>query len=376
MVRILVVGAGFAGAVYARELAEAGLDVDVIDKRDHIGGNCYDYLHSCGVRVHAYGPHLFHTSNQSVVEWLSKFTDWVPYEHKAVARLSDGRTVPIPINLDTVNAIFDSSAQTPEEVERMLEARAVKHDTIMSAEHHLLATIGPELTELFFRRYTRKMWGMELSDTDASVVRRLKVRTDREDRYFPGDSFQAMPREGYTKTFERILDHPRIRVRLREAFSFDLAHRYNTCFNSMPIDEYYGFDLGELPYRSIRFHLSEHPIEGAEPYPVINYTDMGPYTRESWWHNISGHQHFQAGRVLKTVEEPCDYRDNFNQRYYPVKTTDKRYDKLYQCYFKRSAADPRMIFIGRCGTYQYLDMHQVINQSLVNVAKWLKSAAL
>jgi UDP-galactopyranose mutase len=371
LTRILVVGAGFAGAVHARELAEAGFEVDVIDKRPHIAGNCFDYVHRCGVRVHNYGPHLFHTSNQRVVDWLSRFTDWLPYEHRVVARLSDTQLVPMPVNLDTVNAVFGTSLETSAEVAAFLAKKSLHRDPVISAEDHLYSHIGPELTNLFFRPYTLKMWGMDLTDTDAAVVRRLQIRTDRDNRYFPSDSFQAMPAEGFTKLFERILDHDRINLRLGEDFSVELASRYDACFNSMPIDEYYGFDLGELPYRSIRFHLTEVPADSAMQHAVINYTDDGPYTRETWWHIIAGHDVSSNGTLLRTVEEPCDYRDNAFERYYPVKTRDSRYDALYRQYADRAAADDHMFFIGRCGTYQYLDMHQVINQSLVHVGKWL-----
>ena len=371
--RILIVGAGFAGAVHARELAEAGHVVDVIDQRDHIAGNCYDYAHETGVRVHRYGPHLFHTSNMRVVDWLSQFTDWLPYEHKVAAKLPDGRCVPMPVNLDTVNAVFGTALETPAEVAAALAARAVRRDPIESAEDHLYATIGPELTDLFFRPYTKKMWAMDLSETAAAVVQRLQIRTDRDDRYFPGDTFQAMPAEGYTRLFERLLDHPRIHVRLCTAFTRGMEAGYGACFNSMPIDAYYDFAFGELPYRSIRFHLTESPRQAALPYATLNYTDAGPFTRETWWHNIAGHDVGNGPRVLRTVEEPCDYKDNGFERYYPVKTSDGRHDAIYKRYKARAAEEGTMHFIGRCGTYQYLDMHQVINQSLTNVHKWLET---
>jgi len=373
MTQILVVGAGFAGAVYARELAERGFSVDIIDKRSHVAGNCYDLVHECGVRLHRYGPHLFHTSNERVVTWLSRFTDWLPYEHHVVARLTDGRFVPLPVNLDTVNMVFGTNLQGAEEVAAFLAARAVVRDPIVSAEDQLFSVIGQELTDLFFRPYTHKMWQMDLSEMDASVVRRLQIRTDREDRYFPNDSFQAMPAQGFTKLFERILDHDRIHVRLNTSFSHDSLWKYDACFNSMPIDEYYNFDLGELPYRSIRFHVEVVPDAAAAEHAVINYTDLSPFTRETWWHMIPGNRVHETGYALRTVEEPCDYRSNHMERYYPVKTSDGRYDELYRRYASREDATSMMHFIGRCGTYQYLDMHQVINQSLIGATRWLSA---
>ena len=358
--------------MYARELADAGFQVDVIDKRSHVAGNCYDYVHDSGVRIHKYGPHLFHTSNQRVVDWLSRFTEWLPYEHRVVAQLPDQRLVPLPVNLDTVNAVFDTNLSTPDEVKAYLTTKSVIRNPVTSAEDHLYAHIGPELTNLFFRPYTLKMWEMDLSEMDAAVVRRLQIRTDRDNRYFAGDTFQAMPKNGFTKIFERILDHPRIHVRLGDSFNREKAEAYDFCFSSMPIDEYYNFDLGELPYRSIKFHLSEVLIGEAEKHAVINYTDATPRTRETWWHLIAGNHVVPGNVVLKTVEEPCDYRDNELERYYPVKTKDGRYDALYRRYAELSVKNEHMNFIGRCGTYQYLDMHQVINQSITHVGKWLE----
>jgi UDP-galactopyranose mutase len=372
MRKALIVGAGFGGAVYARELADAGFAVEVIDKREHIGGNCFDYVTDAGVRVHKYGPHLFHTSNRQVVDWLSQFTEWLPYEHRVVACLPDDRLVPMPVNLDTVNAVFGTDLQDADEVAAYLAGRTILRDKIASAEDHLFAKIGPELTDLFFRPYTKKMWGFDLSEMDAGVVRRLEIRTDRENRYFPNDSFQAMPAKGYTHLFERLFDHENIRMRLGTEFSHDMLPRYDVCFNSMPIDEFFDYKFGHLPYRSIRFHVKEVDADAASSHATINYTDLGSYTRETWWHNIPGHRQSDTGKVIRTIEEPCDYKDNAFERYYPVKTSDGRYDKIYEQYQALAKSNDRVLFIGRCGTYQYLDMHQVINQSLIGVRKWLK----
>ncbi len=371
MKRILVVGAGLAGATYARELAEAGLEIRVIDRRPHIGGNCYDYVHDSGVRVHKYGPHLFHTSSMRVVDWLSRFTQWLPYEHRVVARLPDGGYAPMPVNLDTINAVFGSSLQDADDVARRLKQLSIPRTPVVSAEDHLLSTIGPELTDLFFRPYTRKAWGLDLSDLDASVVRRLQIRTDREDRYFPGDTFQAMPSDGYTAMFERIFDHPRISVETGRAFDPAMLAACDHCFNSMPIDEYFSYAFGELPYRSIRFHLSVESPAADPGHVTINHTDTGPFTRETWWGRIPGHHPSPGAGLVRTLEEPCDYRENDMERYYPVKTHDGRYEAVYQRYNELAGSLGSMTFIGRCGTYQYLDMHQVVNQSLAGVNKWL-----
>lgn len=376
MSEILIVGAGLSGAVYARSLAEAGLTVRVIDKRSHIGGNCHDHIDpETGVRCHTYGPHLFHTSNMRVVDWLSRFTGWLPYEHRVVARLEDRRLVPMPVNADTIAALYDRSFAAPAEVEGFLSEVAESRAEVKTAEDHLLSIIGPQLTDLFFRRYTAKMWDMDLSQMGAEVVRRLKIRTDREDRYFPGDSFQALPDKGYTAMFEAMLDHPKIKVELDTAFEHRMLAQFDHCFNAMPIDVFFAESLGPLPYRSIRFHTSRHPLVEAPPHVTINYTDESAYTRETWWHNLPGHAPAGQTQALRTVEEPCDYRDNNLERYYPVKTADKRFDTVYKAYARMASSLGNITFIGRCGTYQYLDMHQVVNQSLMGVQAWLDRAA-
>ena len=370
--RVLVVGAGFAGAVYARCLAEAGHDVEVIDKRGHIAGNCFDYVDPCGVRVHRYGPHLFHTSNAGVVEWLSRFTGWVPYEHRVQAVLPDGRMAPFPINIDTINIVFGTALRSEAEVADFLKTVTVPCAAPANAEEWLFANVGPRLTALFFAPYTLKMWQQELREVSADVVKRVRLRLDHDDRYFPGDAYQCMPDQGYTALFERIFDHPRIGVRLETGFRHEMLERFTFCFNSMPIDEFFGFELGELPYRSIRFHLRYVDAAQAPAGVTMNYTDTGAFTRETWWANIPNHRVRETGQVCVTVEEPCDYKDNFRERYYPLKTSDGRYDALYRRYQERAAGLGGVEFIGRCGTYQYLDMHQVINQSLMGVRRWLE----
>ncbi len=373
MDKILVVGAGLAGAVYARTLAEAGHAVTVIDKRPHIAGNCYDEVDANGVVVHHYGPHIFHTSNLRVAEWLSRFTEWVPYEHRVVARLPDGRLLPLPVNLDTVNGLFGLDLSTSEQVSAHLKSVSVAREPIGNAEDWLYGNIGPDLTNLFFRPYTQKMWDRDLSELSEKIVQRIKIRFDREPRYFPNDSFQFMPAGGYTKMIGNILNHKGISILLREVFSPAMLHAYDFCFNSMPIDEYFNFELGELPYRSIRFHVHDHAAADAPDHVVINYTDAGPFTRETWWHNMPGHHAIDTGRVTRTVEEPCDYKDNNLERYYPVMTSDGRYGEIYQRYRALASGLGNIAFIGRCGTYQYLDMDQVVNQSLAGVEKWLEA---
>ena len=369
---ILIVGAGFAGAAYARTLAEAGHNVHVIDRRDHVGGNAADFVDPNGVRVHRYGPHLFHTNATAVVEWLQRFGAWTPYWHQVQAILPDGRFAPLPVNIDTVNMVFGCCLRTAPEAEAFLRKVAIPIEHPANAAEHLRACIGDVLTDLFFRPYTRKMWGLELEDMDASVVKRLPVRLDNNALYFPNDRYQMLPTNGYTALFETILTHPKIRLSLCRDYEQGMERGYGHCFNSMAIDEYFDHCLGELPYRSLRFHHRTVTVWDSVVCSVRNYTHAEPFTREAWWHCLPHHLRLETGRRTMTIEQPCDYRDNGRERYYPVKTADGRYQDLYRAY--RTLADklPNMSFIGRCGTYQYLDMDQVINQSLAGAHRWLR----
>jgi UDP-galactopyranose mutase len=372
MPRILIVGAGFAGATYARTLAEAGYTVHVIDRRDHIAGNAADRVDANGVRVHRYGPHLFHTNATPVFDWLQRFGAWTPYLHRVRAILPDGRFAPLPINLDTINMVFGKTLRIEAEAADFLRCVAVPSGNPKNAAEHLRSRIGDVLTDLFFRPYTRKMWGRELEDIDAGVVRRLPIRFGTDDQYFPDDRHQALPANGYTSLFEAIFAHSSISLELSVNYAPRMEQSYDFCFNSMAIDEFFGWRLGKLPYRSLRFHHTTVTQWDSQPFGVRNYTDAGRFTREAWWHCLPGHLHRETGRRTVTIEEPCDYRDNNDERYYPVRTADGRFQTLYEGYRALAEDLPNMAFIGRCGTYQYLDMDQVINQSLAGARRWLE----
>ena len=372
MSRILVVGAGFAGATYARELAAAGHHVEVIDKRPHIAGNAHDEVLADGTRIHRYGPHLFHTNNTRVVDWLKRFGAFVPYEHRVTALLPSGGLAPLPVNRTTVNLVFGASLRTEQEMAAFLESVSVSCEAPRNAAEYLASKIGTRLTDLFFRPYTKKMWALDLEEMDAAVVKRIPLRHDDEDRYFPGDRFQMLPRNGYTAVIQAILEHPEIGVSTGTPFDKAMLPEFDFCFNSMPIDEYFDFALGPLPYRSIRFH---HRAESSEyalgTTPVVNFTDTGRFTRQTDWSRLPAHIVRETGRKTVTLEEPCGYEANDYERYYPVKTHDRRNETLYERYKALAEGDPKLRFIGRCGTYQYLDMDQVINQSLQGVQAWM-----
>ncbi len=334
MKNILIVGAGFSGAVIARELAEHDYKVTVIDKRKHMAGNAYDYINEYGIRVHEYGPHLFHTSNQKVVDWLSKFTEWLPYKHRVKALLSDGKFVTLPPNLET--------------------------SKIVGAEN---------LFKIFYEPYTKKMWGMDAKDIDPGILSRVSARDDDNEYYFPNDSFQAIPKNGYTAIFEEIFNHPRINLKLNYPYQDGMYKDFYHTFNSMPIDEFFEYSLGHLPYRSIKFKTFTIPVPQLLPVPTVNFTHEGPFTRVTEWKQIPGHCLNNEFYTTITVEEPCDYASNNFERYYPVKDLQGLNRIRYKQY--ESLVSENMTFIGRCGLYAYLDMHQAINSSLEISKKFL-----
>lgn len=332
--KVLVVGAGFAGATVARILAEAGHTITVIDKRDHIAGNAYDYTNQYGIRIHKYGPHLFHTNNKKVYDFLNRFTTWVPYRHQVKAQLDDGQYVTLPVNRETKKIVGEKN-----------------------------------IIDTFFRPYTRKMWGKELEELDPSIINRVPIRDDNNEDYFPNDEYQALPKDGYTKLVENMLDHENIDVRLKVAFDPVWLNHADYCFNSMPIDEYHGFIYGELPYRSIKFHDVTLPMAKVLPTGTVNFTHDGPYTRVTEWKNLPSHGSNKRYTTL-TYEEPCDYRENDMERYYPVKDVDGKNRETYEKY--KEMTSHKMQFIGRCGQYVYVDMHQAVNSSIQIAEKWIK----
>lgn len=379
---VLVVGAGLAGAVYARQLAEAGLRVQVIDARSHIAGNAYDEVTSDGIRIHRYGPHLFHTANTRVLDYVRRYANWVPYTHRVRALLPSGRLAPLPINIDTINAVCGLNLETEDQARAYLSSISAPISEPANAAEYLASKVGVELRDLFFRPYTKKMWEMDLENMDVAVVKRLPIRYNRSDTYFPDDQTQILPKNGYTEFVGEILNHNNINVLLNTKFDRKMMGGFYHCFASLPIDEYYQFCEGELPYRSIKFHhrresylQAENSIWGSvenAKFSVINYTDDSPYTRETAWHLLPNHVIGRSGHVIFTREEPCDYRENNYERYYPVRSVDGVNAATYERYRALAERDrDRITFIGRCGTYRYLDMDQVINQSLMGVNQWL-----
>jgi UDP-galactopyranose mutase len=361
---VMVVGAGFAGAVMAERLAQgSGKRVLVVDRRPHIAGNAYDRLDDAGVLIHQYGPHIFHTNSQEIVDYLSRFTGWRPYEHRVLAEV-DGKRVPIPINRTTLNAVYGLDLKSEEEAAAFLAARAEPVDVIRTSADVVISAVGRDLYEKFFQGYTRKQWGMDPSELDKSVTARVPTRTNTDDRYF-ADSFQAMPAEGYTRMFERMLDHPGIDLMLGVDYAEALeACRHDHLVFTGPIDEYFGYRYGRLPYRSLRFRHETIDREWFQQVAVINYPSPDvPHTRITEYKHLTGQS---APRTSITYEYPSAEGDP----YYPIPREENQ--ALFKRYEALALAQTGVTFVGRLATYRYYNMDQVVGQAL---ATWRKRFA-
>jgi UDP-galactopyranose mutase len=350
----LIVGAGFAGSVLAERLArERDEHVLVIDRRDHVGGNAFDVLNEDGLLIHRYGPHIFHTNAKSVFDHLSRFTEWRSYEHRVLAEV-DGQRVPIPINLDTVNQLYGLDL-TPDSLKEWLAARAEPVAEIRTSEDVVVSTVGRELYEKFFRGYTRKQWGLDPSELDKSVTARVPTRFDRDDRYFT-DAYQAMPKHGYTAMFEAMLDHPNITVSVStDHATIGGARTARRTIFTGPVDAYFDYRHGPLPYRSLRFEHVTREVEWHQSVGVVNYPQTEEFTRVTEYKHITGQIH---PRTALTYEYPEAEGDP----YYPIPNPENQ--ALFRRY-ERLALDERDVwFVGRLATYRYYNMDQIVGQAL------------
>jgi len=365
----LVVGAGYAGSIMAERLASCcGQSVLVIDRRDHIAGNAYDYVDDHGVTVHAYGPHIFHTNAERVVEYLSRFTDWRPYEHRVLANV-DGQLLPIPINRTTVNQLYGLDLETDDDVDAFYNERAEPIDLVKTSEDAVVARVGRDLYERFFRGYTRKQWERDPSELHASVCARIPLRTNTDDRYFT-DWHQAMPADGYTTMFRRILDHPNIEVSLGVDF-FEVRDEidYGHLVYTGPVDRYFDYRFGALPYRSLEWDLVNEPTPDgglSQPTGSINFpSEHVPHTRKTEFRHLTGQS--QHGSSTIAVEYPRSEGDP----YYPIPRDDTR--ALYKQYEQLAAELRNVTFVGRLARYQYLNMDQVVAQALATFDRLVES---
>lgn len=359
---VLVVGAGFSGAVVAERLADHGLQVLVIDRRPHVGGNAYDRLDAHGVLIHPYGPHIFHTNGERIVDYLSRFTAWRPYEHRVLATVRSLQ-VPIPINIDTVNALYGLSLDETS-IRAFYERVREPRDPIVTSEDLVLDAVGRDLYETFFRNYTRKQWGLDPSELSASVAARIPTRCNRDDRYFT-DTFQKMPADGYTRMFERLLDHPNIRVEtgvdfLERRGRFRARH---TVFTG-PLDAWFGYCFGRLPYRSLHFEHEHLPgVERMQRVGTVNYPNDHAFTRITEFKHLTGQRHTGTSIVR---EYPQDEGDP----YYPVPRPGN--DALFRRYDALAAAETDVTFVGRLAQYRYYNMDQCVGAALTAAARLLE----
>jgi UDP-galactopyranose mutase len=354
----LIVGAGYAGSVLAERLSsEHGARILLIDRRTHIGGNAYDEPNEAGILYHKYGPHIFHTNSDAVVDYLSRFTEWRPYEHRVLANVRD-RLVPIPINRTTLNELFDLELKTDEEAAEYLASRAEPVEDIQTSEDVVINAVGRELYELFFRGYTRKQWGLDPSKLDKQVTSRIPTRTNTDDRYFT-DTFQAMPLEGYTRMFERMLDNPLIEKSLGTDFAAlrkEAGQIADHIIYTGPIDEYFDFRFGKLPYRSLKFDHQTLDEEWHQPVAVVNYpAEDVPFTRITEYKHLTGQEH---SRTTITYEYPSAEGDP----YYPIPREENQ--ALYKRYEALADATGNVTFVGRLATYRYYNMDQIVGQAL------------
>jgi UDP-galactopyranose mutase len=353
------VGAGFAGSVLAERLAnEAGKKVLIIDKRSHIGGNAFDHYNEAGILVHKYGPHIFHTNSREVFEYLSNFTEWRPYEHRVLASV-DGQLVPIPINLDTINRLYGLTL-TSLQAEEFLNSLAQRKDQIRTSEDVIVSKVGRELYEKFFRNYTRKQWDLDPSELDASVTARVPVRTNRDDRYF-SDTYQAMPLRGYTWLFENMLDHPNIKILLNADYREVMGLiPYQELIYTGPVDEFFDYCYGKLPYRSLEFKHQTIDKKVWQPAPVVNYPNEHLYTRVTEFKYLTGQEHSKTSIVYEYPRAEGD-------PYYPVPRTENA--EIYKRYKALALATKSVHFVGRLATYKYYNMDQVVAQALALYAR-------
>jgi len=350
----LIVGAGFAGSVLAERLAsQQDKRVLLCDRRPHIGGNAYDCHDEAGILIHKYGPHIFHTASARIFKYLSQFTEWRPYEHRVMASVK-GQLVPFPINVDTVNRLYGTS-MSPAEVAAFFQERAEPIKHARTSEEAVVGKVGRELYELFFRGYTRKQWGLDPSELDAAVAARVPARTSYDDRYF-ADEFQAMPLRGYSRMFENMLDHRNVSIMLQTDYR-DIVGEvpFREMIYTGPVDAFFGYRFGKLPYRSIEFKFETHDVPVYQPAPVVNHPNENAYTRVTEFKYLTGQVHPKTSIVYEFPRGDGD-------PYYPVPRPENA--ELYRRYKALADAQSGVRFVGRLATYRYYNMDQVVGQAL------------
>lgn len=353
---VAIVGSGFSGAVVAHELAVAGTQVEVFESRSHLGGNCYTERHESGSLVHVYGPHIFHTADRRVWEFINRFSEFVPYEHQVFAT-ARGSVYSLPINLRTINQVFGTSF-SPEQARDFVESQSVPANGRTDLEAHGRSTLGDVLYELFFEGYTTKQWGVSPAQLPASILQRLPVRWDEDSRYFSHE-FQAMPRHGYTPIFERLLDHEEITVHLDSAVGAADLGGFDHVFWTGPLDAWFGHAFGRLRYRTLDFEQEVHDgdVQGCA---VMNHCDLDvPFTRVTEFNHLAPWEQHERSVTYREFSRACTEGDI---AYYPVHLAEDQ--AMIDRYAAAARAERGVTFLGRLGTHRYLDMDVCIGEAL------------
>lgn len=364
----LIVGAGFAGAVLAERIAsQLHKQVLIIDRRNHIGGNSYDYKNEKGITIHKYGPHIFHTNSKKVWDYTSQFTDWHYYFHKVLAMI-DGELAPIPFNFNSLYQLF------PQNYAKKIEQKLLENYQfglkipifkLLQSKDDDLKLLADYVYKNVFLGYNLKQWGITPEELDPSVANRVPIMLSRDNRYFQ-DQYQAIPEEGYTKIFERLLDNPYIELRLETDYKNIINEvKYENLIYTGAIDEFFDYEYGELPYRSLRFVFKNLEIEKYQPLAIINYPNNYDFTR------ISEYKHFLDEKSNKTtisIEYPEAFSIGRNERYYPIPNGENQ--SAYEKYLEKAKSLKKNIrFIGRLAEYKYYNMDQVIGVALLEFEK-------
>lgn len=349
----LIVGCGLSGATCARLLAEKGMRVLVVEKRNHIGGNVYDYYNEDGILVHKYGPHIFHTKVKTVWAFLSRFTKWRLYQHRVLAYV-DGMYLPMPINLDTINMMYGTSYDYKTVADFLAEV-GEKKDYIENAEDMVISKVGRELYEKFFLGYTTKQWGLHPQELEKEVTARIPIRHNRDSRYFT-DPYQGIPREGYTKLIENMLSHPRIGILLNTDFKAIVSElAFESLIFTGPIDYYFDCKFGKLPYRSLEFEFETYDQEFFQPVATVNYPNDYEFTR------ITEFKHMTGQKAAKTTVVK-EYPRAEGEPYYPIPSSRNR--ELYRLYAEEAKKLDKVYFTGRLATYKYANMDVVVKDAM------------
>lgn len=352
--KYVVVGAGLAGLTVAQRISEE-LDekVLVIEKRGTIGGNVYDSYNEDGILIHNYGPHIFHTNDQGVYDYLSRFTKWNDFWHRVLTYV-DGNLVPMPITVETINQLYNLNLDCSQ-VEEFLKKRAIDLPEVKTSKDVALSKVGTDIYEKIFENYTKKQWGVDPGELDTSVISRIPIRYNRDTRYF-ADKYQGMPKHGYTKLCENMVKNPNIKLLLNTDYKEVIDEiEYEKLIYTGPTDYFYDYEFGKLAYRSIDFVFDTHEEEEYQRAPVVNYPNDYKFTRITEFKKLTGQTHKKT-TILK------EFPTSDGEPYYPFPT--KEWRERFVSYQEKMQQEKNVLFLGRLAEYKYYNMDAVVRQAL------------